>query len=69
MEGFHEHRYLQLERLRRFSRTMFHSKDLTAIPADIKMDKMMNGCAVYMIYCLAATSFKKQVSCLASSLS
>ena len=62
MEGFHEHRYLQLERLRRFCRTMFHSRDLTALPPDVILGNIMHGCAVYTIYAMAATSFKKQVS-------
>ena len=61
MEGFHEHRYLQLERLRRFCRTMFHSRDMSAIPVDILLSNIMHGCAVYTIYAMAATSFKKQV--------
>ena len=62
MEGFHEHRYLQLERLRRFCRTMFHTRDIAAVPADVILDNIMNGCAVYTIYAMAATSFKKQVT-------
>ena len=63
MEGFHEHRFLQQERLRRFCRTIFHDRrlDLGAVPSGVVADNIMHGCAVYTIYAMAAASFKKQV--------
>ena len=64
MEGFYEHRFLQQERLRRFCRTIFHDRrnlDLGAVPSGVVIENIMHGCAVYTIYAMAATSFKKQV--------
>ena len=61
MKIFQEHRQLQLERLKRFCRTLFGYKDLQTIPVEIILSNIRNACEVYAIYNMAATSFKKQV--------
>ena len=57
VKAFMGARNLQVDRVKRVYKTLIHSEN----SADFSVNTMMNGCGVYMIYCIAAKSFKKQV--------